>query len=1434
MQNILQKLKFIIFSVFVFVATNTKAADISAIDFNGWVLGKVIPDGSVINYNNELIGNITADGFVIDDKNTLIGGITPQGVAISYNNKILGKVNNDGSVTSNNDDIIGKVLPTGLVVDDNYSILGAVISPGLVYDDNGKIIGRISGDGYFYNLSGEKTGYVTANGDVYTTNTEGNNKLSGRLISSKIIVSPNGKFLGSISPDGKVIDIRKRIIGNIHANGFAYDSNNIAIGHVVNGGFAFDFSGQYIGVISYNGEVINNGKTIAYAVQKNRIINKDNVQIGFSVSSSATANTLRGKYLGRIGINGQIFQGRDIIGKIGASGNVIDEKGNVIGAINEVGPIFDYLGRNNAIATINGRVISLDGIDLGYVVKDTAYDNNGKEIGKILHANLNYNNNNEFLGISGINSSLKYDGEEYTTTPYGYVFDKRGNLVGSNFSYSNIYSNNGDILTHTALNGKVEDASLSDVAKVSSTGVFFDRNDKILGRTINVKYATDFDGKNIGYINTENLVINSDNSIYGKILPNNNVINYSSNEYIGKANNDSISIGINGDYLGIAQIDGVVNNNGENIGKVSSDGSIIDNTGALYGKTISYSAIVSPECEFLGIVSDNGNIRTFNNAYVGMLLANNQVVNETENVIGYAIKPSIVVGNDGEVLGVQNNIGRVLNYDNESLGCQDIYGKIRNSQNEVIGISVINSPVMDFNNKIIGETNYLGEILNNENANIGYMSLYGSALGQDGGELGVLFQYSVAFNDDNIYVGRINKHGEVTADNNVVVGKVDYTGRVILNEGGYGYSLNDLYVYDNDGKAIGYISKNGRVYSIMGELIGSIHGGFVLDKKQNLIARGLRDYNIRDDNKDIIGFLNFDGTVVDNSNVIIGNLDKDGSIKNDDGDVIARANDLQYYKQEVEEPEENIDEADDKTVESEDISIENEDDAEEQSPNSNIENDEENIDMFDDENKEKSPSKEIREDNKKTIFNQEVEDTRMNHQIVGIVTTPDGNYIGEAYSNNKVINEDGEIVGTVDTNGNVIDENGNIIGIKKERKMDKDLPINKDVYNQIVSGVTISPYDSSINCGPGGCVGPGGRYNPKRAEIIRQLQDTRRKSLSGKKIGSTFDYSSYTGWQDKWGFSNSVVSTLRVDMSNMITGDKPIPAVLARSLISLGGAPITAIVERNIYADAGRNVIIPAGSRIIGGLTSGEDIEGASRFNGESGGVKLEISWERIIRPDGIAFALNSDERQTADAQGRGGGILGYVDEQLIKKYTMPLVSTVAASAVAYMMAADEDATGQVETSKQQAASDARQEFLSKMDEIIEEIMEKKQEIQPVTYVPAGTRLIIYPLQDLWLRTTKDIEQGVESTIGDVQEDILIDDNATQQEKNNVQGGQQNQGNTQPLINDNANQNQNPNQNPGGSGNVGSLPPPSADGTIGEYPDSGDSDEYDDADIELF
>ena len=76
--------------------------------------------------------------------------------------------------------------------------------------------------------------------------------LDGRLISSKMIISPDGKFIGSIVPGGQITDFDGKAIGFIHANGLAYDENAKIIGRLVRSGYAFDDYGNYYVIKVYN------------------------------------------------------------------------------------------------------------------------------------------------------------------------------------------------------------------------------------------------------------------------------------------------------------------------------------------------------------------------------------------------------------------------------------------------------------------------------------------------------------------------------------------------------------------------------------------------------------------------------------------------------------------------------------------------------------------------------------------------------------------------------------------------------------------------------------------------------------------------------------------------------------------------------------------------------------------------------------------------------------------------------------------------------------------------------------------------------------------------------------------------------------------------------------------------------------------------------
>jgi type IV secretion system protein VirB10 len=354
--------------------------------------------------------------------------------------------------------------------------------------------------------------------------------------------------------------------------------------------------------------------------------------------------------------------------------------------------------------------------------------------------------------------------------------------------------------------------------------------------------------------------------------------------------------------------------------------------------------------------------------------------------------------------------------------------------------------------------------------------------------------------------------------------------------------------------------------------------------------------------------------------------------------------------------------------------------------------------------------------------------------------------LGDVLEDGRVIDKSGNVVGRLLPDGLVVDAEGSLIGIEESAK-------KRDTAEMFVpagtfgNGGAYGTGSGGVNLGPGGGFGPGERYDSQRASALAAAQGERRQNMAVGKISTNVKKDAFDGYQKNWDEQGipKAISSWRVDMSEMIFADKPIPAVIARSIDSSNPAPVTAYVERNVYAEEGRNIIIPAGSRLMGTLGS---VTASQESASES--AKVQITWERLVRPDGVVFMFQG---LTGDAQGRGGA-LGYLDQQLFKKYSMPLMTTILTSATSYLFATD-DSGAENESSKQQAANDARENFLDQMNQIFNQILSDKTNIRALTYVPAGTRIIVYPNVDLWLRTW---ERDAEVSTNEVLQDVLIDD----------------------------------------------------------------------------
>lgn len=1448
------------FSV-LFFAAPAAAIEITAIDFNGDLIGKVIPDGKVVSLDNQLIGNVTADSLIVNFDGELIGGVIPQGIAIGNDNKLLGKVSNDGSVRLASGKIVGKVLPNGLVVDDYFNVLGAVLFPGLIYSDDGKTVGRLTGDGLYTNLQGQQIGFVSPDGYAYRK--VGNDYLlDGRLISSKMVISLDGAFIGSVSPGGNVTDFEAQTIGFVKANGYVYNENNQIIGQIVRSGFAFDNNGKYIGFVTYNGEVVNKDDLVGRIRADGRIADAKGEIIGFAVDLAATATDLEGRYLGRIMPGGSLAQAREVVGQVGPRGTVINKDGKIIGRLVNAGPVFNFRGALRAHALKSGAVISLEGTPLGNVRANLAYDNNGLVFGATLNNELVIAPGGKSLGMSGINASVMDGSERKFVSPFGFLFSSDGVLSGSTMTLAPVYNLTGAVIAYMMPNGSMYNKGVVALGRLTEAGINIDERNRILGRNIAADYAFSAAGELLGILSETNMVLDKGLKPKAKILPDNSVVKAGKNTevnfnpQVGTASDQHLVLGVTGSLFGYADIDGAVRNPaGRVAGKVVDGGLVIDNSGLPVGETSGYKAVVDGDCALLGVVTPQGDIRNYRETFIGRMLWNGQAVSETGAVIGYQVIPGSVIDFNGNIQGTISPSGQVMAYGGELLGCIDKRGKLRNADGEIIGGQTEFYPVMNVNGVFIGRTVLDGTVVNEANEFIGYMQPNDNVNSKTGVPVGQLFKYRFAFDNDNNFLGRVGSDARVFNAKNEEVGKVEFGGAVLKDGKNIGYALYDMYVYDNDANVIGYITRDGNVLTVNGRKLGRIDKGFLINGENKVAGRGNRDFYIRNQNNVVLGELELNGSLVDSANHVIGSLKDNGRILDSNGNVLAIAKPLQYYSLLKELTEAEAARLAAEKAEAERLAAEQAaaagnyvigDDGYLRDANGNIigrilpdgtvvdlngnviGHINENGEFVGLDGKVKGKTSKdgyvvgddgyLRDANGNIIgrvlpdgtvvdlngnvighinengefvgldgkvmgkvngggadwYSKPVqigaipeigvvgeEEMKKYRKSLGIALTPDGEYLGDIMDDGSVVDKKGNVVGKKMPDGLIIDDDGTLIGIEEVKKPDSS--------GMFVPAGTFGPggaYGTGMgaggNLGPGGGFGPGERYDPQRAAALAAAQNQRRQAMSVGKISSGIRPESFDGYQKNWDEQGiaKAVSSWRVNLSEMIFADKPIPAVIARSIDSNNPTPVTAFVERNVYAEEGRNVVIPAGSRLmgtLGGLTAGTETTSSS--------AKVQITWERLIRPDGSLFVFQGI---TGDAQGRGGA-LGYLDQQLFKKYTLPIMTTALTSYTSYIMAPkdDDDSSSDTESPRQQAANDARQNFLQDMNRIFEQILADKTNIKPLTYVPAGTRIIVYPNIDLWLRTPERDEAEVAKNLS--KRDVLIDDNKLEQDRTDTQ-----------------------------------------------------------------
>lgn len=183
-----------------------------------------------------------------------------------------------------------------------------------------------------------------------------------------------------------------------------------------------------------------------------------------------------------------------------------------------------------------------------------------------------------------------------------------------------------------------------------------------------------------------------------------------------------------------------------------------------------------------------------------------------------------------------------------------------------------------------------------------------------------------------------------------------------------------------------------------------------------------------------------------------------------------------------------------------------------------------------------------------------------------------------------------------------------------------------------------------------------------------------------------------------------------VKLDRALTTDNFINAVLQTDIRSdIGSQKVLAFVENNVYASHGNKILIPKYSKILGTYQPLSD----------PGEERLQVTWTRIITPNGISIVM--------DAEGLSGsgaaGYSGILDTRFYDKFGNAIfLSTLSALA-----------QFSIDTNSQSQAN-AATSFAQEIGSVNADLIANNFDIAPRLLIKNGTRIKVSPLTDIFFK----------------------------------------------------------------------------------------------------
>lgn len=212
--------------------------------------------------------------------------------------------------------------------------------------------------------------------------------------------------------------------------------------------------------------------------------------------------------------------------------------------------------------------------------------------------------------------------------------------------------------------------------------------------------------------------------------------------------------------------------------------------------------------------------------------------------------------------------------------------------------------------------------------------------------------------------------------------------------------------------------------------------------------------------------------------------------------------------------------------------------------------------------------------------------------------------------------------------------------------------------------------------------------------------------------GNIDDQGIWENSQKKWDEPRSM-SSYPVDMTRIFTVDRFISCTLYNELDSELPGKVVLVVAKNHYGAHGRKILFPAYTKLVGYYQPLAKV----------GETRIGFIVERLITPEGVSINLENGE--LADAQGRAG-MTGDLDKRHLEKYGLALAIAAVDTIVKYKIATENANMASVV-----------QNFGTSSANLSRTVLEENINIKPKLRIPAGTRVQVSPLKDIWLKEPK-------------------------------------------------------------------------------------------------